>query len=256
MDRARVRVAIVMLAGCAGAGRQLSEWTLDVDGGPRAMALTLPDALFRGIPWREADFVIRADVPLEAGERGRSLTLAFDCFHGPLAVSVDGVELEDIGDVGVGEHRYVIASERTRGASLAVTAAGHKEIDTTGYGFGAAPRLVVGTGTRSSIVIANRAFAMAAATFVLVMTLLFGTLYVLDRRRVADAAFTAACLCAVVPALWALGIAPMWLFGASMCGIAIANLYFFHLDLELGPPPRWLVAAFATVALAFVVTSR
>lgn len=123
----RAVVIAVVVAGCAG-GEQIRDRTLDDD-----THVTLPASLLTDLPLTE--FHLHAHVALGDDARGDTLTVVFDCFHSPLSLAVNGVALTDIGDASVGEHRFVVPPELTRGGKLALDAhAVHDVIALNGFG--------------------------------------------------------------------------------------------------------------------------
>jgi hypothetical protein len=250
---ARILVVAIMV-GCAG-GESLPSWRLEVEGRAET-AVTLPASLLLDVPFAARSYRLVADAPIPPGT-GEPITLVFDCFHGPLALRVDGVEIPDLGDVAVGEHRFVIAAPRgTLHLELRVA---HDVLSMPG--FGVAPRLVRGALTSPGVAATfNRDTAIAELGLIVVFALMFGVAFVLDRKRTQDAAFAAGVLAAAVAPLWQLGILRElfgdWgsvALGIGISGTQLAVLYFVHLAFELGPPPKWMVRLYAALAAANVL---
>jgi hypothetical protein len=242
--RACVAVAVgCALGACAGSGRPLSAWHLDGGGD-----VTLPSTLLsRELPVREVDFVLRAEVPLAPDERGQLLTIVFACYHGPLALEVDGVRLVDEGDTGVGEHLFTLPPAVTDRPALSLAIFARQDGISALFGMRAAPRLAIGAADRSSAVF-DRVVAVAGFVVILVFGLIYGALYLLDRRRVADGAFAAQALAALALPLLDLGalrhLQPFGLavYSFASQGMALAFVAFVHHTFAFGRLPRWLVA--------------
>jgi len=240
----RLGLVLVGLAACAPTGRELPTWQVG------SATLTLPNRTYPALPFREIDFSLRDDVVLTSDERGRELSLRIGCYHGPLSLSVDGHALADQGDTAVGEHVYMLPAALTDRAVLALELDGRLTRTAAMLGIATAPRLAIGPPIRTSAVF-DRYLAIAALVVVLVFALVWGALYILDRRRKADGAFALQAVMASVLPLYELGLLmPLGAFdqAAFVIGIAItqvATLTFVHLALGLGRVPRWLLAMFA-----------
>ncbi len=244
---ARAFAIAVVVTGCSG-GEPIRDWRLD-DG----THVSLPASLLTELPL--SAFHIRADVVLDDGLRGNTLTVAFDCFHAPLSLAVNGVTLPDIGDASVGEHRFILPPELTRGAGLALDV--HAVHDVLALnGFGSAPRLVRGAVTEPGFAARfNRDTAIAELGLIGVFALMFGVSFALDRRRRQDVAFAAGVLFAAVAPMWQLGVLrDLGAWGSISLGIGVAGtqmaaLSFLHATFELGALPRWITCVYAVLAL-------
>jgi hypothetical protein len=249
----RFLAVVAVLGACAAEGEPVHEWTLDVEGGPHGIAVTLPSSPFRELPPREVDYTIRTRVALSHEQRGKTLTLSLDCYHGPLALvagpAIDrpdgGTPIDDIGDTGVGEHRYVIPKQLTDTDALALAAtARHDAAESGVFGFSAVPRLVVGARVeRSAAATFNRYAIVLAGVVDIIFSVLWAILFVLDRRNRAVAAFAVALTGSLGWALWGIGVLPAWTLALSLAVFLLGFIYFVHYNFELGPPPRWLLAA-------------
>ena len=238
----------MLLAACAGDGEPIAAWTLDVAGGAHDVAVTLPSGPFRQLPARETDYTIRTRVALAAAQRARTLTLAFDCYHGALALTANGTPLDDIGDAGVGEHRFVLPAALTDVATLELAAtARHDASESGAFGFSAAPRLVVGAlNTPGAEAVFNRYVIVMAAAVNVIFGVLWAIMYALDRRRNrAVAAFAVANAGSLGWCLWGIGVVPAWSLALSLASFQLGFVYFVHFNFDLGPPPRWVLAAIA-----------
>jgi hypothetical protein len=247
----------VALGACTYAGRPLRTWHLDGGGD-----VTLPSTLAFTLPSHEADFELRDDVALARDERGRELTIVFDCFHGPLALTLDGREITDTGDTSVGEHAYVVPAVLTERPMLALAIRAHWDRNVAFYGFGAAPRLAVGAANHPTATF-ERDASFAALGVALVFGVLFAMLYALDRRRTADGAFAVQALCAVVIMLQDLGTLSTTfgslgfpIFGIAMIAVQLAQIAFLHLSFDLGPWPRRLIGAYIVTAVLYAIGAR
>jgi Protein kinase domain len=242
----RVLAIVALLAGCSD-GRPIRAWTLDVEGAP-SVVITLPNSLTPELPHGEIDFALHTAVSLAPDERGHTLTLVFACYHGALALDVDGAPIEDIGD-GDGEHRFVIPPAQRDRIELRVAA--RQDANSVAFGFGAEPRLVSGSlRSRSSSATFNHAFSIIEAPLVVLIGLLFALLFAIDRSRRSDGVFAIMTLVSLVMPLWHLDLIPLWVFLAGMAIIGPLQALFIHLEFELGPMPRWLVIAYG---LGFLV---
>jgi hypothetical protein len=246
----RALLILVLVAGCSE-GRPIRAWTLEVEGAP-GVAITLPNSLTPELPHREIDFAVRSEISLAPDERGHPLTLVLACYHGAVALDVDGVPVEDIGDIAVGEHRFVIpAAQRD---TIALRVAARQDANSVALGFGAEPRLVTGAvRTRTASATFNHALALIAAPLVVFIGLLFALLLVIDRSRRSDGALAIMVFVSVVIPLWHLGVVPMWMYEVGLSLVGPLQMLFVHLEFELGPLPRWMMA-FGLVFVAAVLS--
>src|SRR5262249_24412750 len=75
-------------------------------------AVTLPrNGVVGGLPKRQ--FTLTTTATLDPAQRGKPLTLIVECFHGELELRIDGKPVADIGEVMVGEHRFLISAEQS-----------------------------------------------------------------------------------------------------------------------------------------------
>jgi len=252
-ERTITLLVAVALAACSH-GEPIQSWQRE------GMRVTLPNGPLRDLPWRDEAYALTADVAVPLGS---SLTLIVDCYHGELTATVDGTRLLDIGDAGVGEHRYLIGPELTGDGRLAIRLDTDREL-LSALGFGVAPRLVPGSQARPTPVARfNRYAAIIELGLIFVFSALFGTLYALDRRRRDDATFALGSLAVAVGPLWQLGVlqAVLGAWAASALGIAIcishvAVLYFLHFGFGAPAPPRWTTRAYAVLAVATPVCQQ
>jgi hypothetical protein len=237
----RAFVVFVVLAGCSLDGRRLETWSLD------GRHVSLPSTLVRELAFRETDFVLTTDVALQPDERGRDLSVVFDCFHGDLALAVDGRRLEDRGDTAVGEHVFhAPASDR---ASLHLVVTAHHDNYSAVYGFGTAPRLTTGPPARTPAAFA-RAVAVTQIGVILSFGLVYAGLFSLDRRRKADGAFAAQAFTALAAPLGlGLHVIPFAVLVLAMVLLSFALLAFVHFAFALGRLPRWLVIPYCVVGI-------
>ncbi len=239
----RALLALLLVAGCSE-GRPIRAWTLDAEGMP-GVAITLPNTLSPELPHREIDFALRTEVSLSPDERGHTLTLVFACYHGALALDVDGAPLEDIGD-GDGEHRFVIPPPQRD--TLALRVAARQDANSIAFGFGAEPRLVTGAvRTRSTTATFNHALSVIEAPLVILIGLLFALLFAIDRSRRSDGVFAIMTFVSLVMPLWHLDLIPLWVFSAALAIISPIQALFIHLEFGLGPVPRWMAIAYGLV---------
>jgi hypothetical protein len=231
----------LVIAGCAG-GQPVAEWTLG-DG----THVTLPATLASELPLDAKDFTARTTVTID-----RPSTLVIDCFHGPLALLANGREIADIGESGVGEHRFVLP------------AAGRLELELHGVhdvltmsGFGTAPRLVNGEERGPGFAARwNHDTAIAELALIVVFAFVFGTAFARDHRRKQDAAFVGGLVCAVIAPVWQLGMLRMFgplgsiVLGLGVAGTQVAVVYFGHFTFHQGALPRRLLRVYAVLAVA------
>jgi serine/threonine-protein kinase len=254
---ARVAVVVALLAGCSAEGTPIRDWTIDVVGGPRATAVTLPGRFSDVLPFGETSYTLRTTVALSPDQRGHSLSLVLDCFHGPLVFTVNGVALDDSGDGAGGAWRFVIPPALTGDPTLALAFTVHYDAGTM-LGFGVAPRLTGGTtGDARSRRIAtfNRYSSIAALCFLLIVGVLYGTLFLLDRSRSEYAAMLMYSLAVTNAPLLQLGVFHS-LFGPIGTNVSIlfslltlgSLLYFLHAAFHLGPVSRRWIVALCTLA--------
>jgi len=156
-------------------------------------------------------------------------------------LTVDDVTIQDLGDTMVGEHRFVLLAPNTDRDVLALRVSAHHDLFTATLGFGAAPMLVAGAqpqrGYKASI---GSTLAIAGITLAAIFAFLFATLFVMDRRNRADAAFAVMSFGAILTICWGCGLGPAWLLFADSAAVGLGILYFVHLEFSLGPPPRLL----------------
>jgi hypothetical protein len=240
-----VRSLLVAIAvvGCGG-GQPIRDWIVDADNGTHDLHVTLPSMFVGKLGWHEVDYTMRTSLTLTPAQRGQTLTIGFECYHGPLALTANGTALADIGDVAVGEHRYVIPP--TAGDSLELVASGRVDLRLLVMGFNGPARLFVGARTQpSAIAVLTRYQFVADLAVGIAIGVLFALLFALDRRRRADAAYAVQQFAALSVPLYGLDLAPAQV-SALMNGLVwLSALYCIHYEFELGRPPRPLVVALA-----------
>ena len=251
----RALLAVVaLLIGCAPEGVELRQWTLD------GRTIALPsNGVVGELPGPNA-YALRTTKNLDAEQRGQALTLVLLCFHGTLDVRINDRLLVDVGDSGVGEHRYVIEPELTAGGQLDITLEVHT--DAIAFGFGVPPKLMRGEIVRpTSVAVFNRQLAVIDLGLIGVFSALFGLSYLLDRRRRQDLAFAGGVLASASAPLLQLGVLLKlgpWLsvaLGISVCITNIAIVYFLHYSFQLKQaPPRWLIRSFLALMVVSVGT--
>jgi tRNA A-37 threonylcarbamoyl transferase component Bud32 len=244
---------LLVLAACGSDGVPVTAWSRD------GHAVTLPgNAWFGDLP-RASSYTLHASVHLPSVDVDQPHTLSFECFHGALQLRAGGVEIPDVGDVAVGEHRFLIGTDHARDGTLELDLL--VKGDPLSVGFGVAPRLASGLITEpSGTARFNRQASIVDLALIAIFALLSGLSYMLDRRRVADGAFAIGVLVSSVAPLAYLGlVAPFGRFGlaiigASICGANLAVIYFLHASFELGPKPRLLIRIYiATLLVAPLV---
>jgi len=245
------------LAGCAD-GRELTEWTLRVDGEPAAVDVTLPSNLLWRLPMRETDYQLVGEYTPTAEERGKTLTLVIECFHAPVELRVDGVVVPDDGDTYVGEHRWTIGPPTTYAArsNLVLSARRVGDIQASLHGV---PRLLIGLRGRSAVVTFNRYADIVVLLLSAFVGFLCACLYLFDREHKEYGVYAIGSACSVVLYFWLLGlVAPVFgsltpaIIASTFNAANLCVLYFVHLAFQLGRPPRvWVWSWSALVALSF-----
>jgi serine/threonine-protein kinase len=238
------------LLGCSAEGRMLDRWLY------AGTEVSLPASSLLGVLPDTTPYSLSVEV--EVADSGPH-TLVLDCFHGELALRVNGDELEDIGDTAVGEHRFVIPERLTLPAT--VTLQIEVLSDPFLLGIEVAPRLERGARmTPGPVAILNRHLALIDLAVIGVFTILFGLSFALDRRRVQDGAFAIGVMLSSVAPLAQLGlltplgvVAPVTI-SVGICGVNIAVVYFIHAVFDVKPLPRLLMMSYAVLAVATPLT--
>ncbi len=109
---------LVVLAACSVPGEPIRDWTLSADGDHTPV--TLPGNFYSKLPMRDQDYTLRASVAIPADLRGRELSVIAPCFHGDIALSIDGARAVDRGDAAAGEHRWPVSVEQSVRGTLAL----------------------------------------------------------------------------------------------------------------------------------------
>jgi hypothetical protein len=242
-DALRIGVAALVLAVLIAAvilvhaiakpiGRPVTDWT------PRPTDVGEP-----------APFALETNLRLNDDERGQPLTLHLDCYHGPLALFVDGVQIADVGEIGVGEHRHVIAAMAATRSHIQLTLVAPNEREWRG--FAAPPYLAVGTLDRSAIATLNRHTSLALLVLATLFAFLSGVLYVVDHRRREYFASFSGSFGLVFVTLYALGLMPAGeqtnlaraapaVLGVSLSAIFLTVLYSVFQAFDLHRPRLWI----------------
>jgi hypothetical protein len=248
----RVVVILAVLVGCASPGEPIRDWVLDVDGGPHDVHVTMPSRLAE-LPLHEVAFHLRADVPLAPAQRGQALTLSLDCYHGRLSATAGGIALEDLGDVGVGEHRFIIAASVGEDA-ISIELAARADQTAITYGIGTVPRLQVGARHEPSArAVANRWLANSGIVICGVLAIVFGVIFLVDRSAKSDGLFAVGSACALLAWLAFLDLVSIAFAGIAGAVAGPALMFFVTYEFEVAPPPRWLVALYVPSGVAAVV---
>ncbi|MFN0252556.1 MAG: serine/threonine-protein kinase, partial [Kofleriaceae bacterium] len=255
MPTSRIWIGVMLLAfaACESPGRPISTWSLAIDtpSSSHVDAVELPLRPYAVMPFVDTEYTLRASVELRDDERTGPVTLAVDCFHGRIRARANGRDLQDIGDAGVGEHRWVIPSATTPTLDLELRAA-WTTLEITGIAL--PPRLVAGIEPgHGAIATFNRTSAIVELGVIAMFCVLYGSLYVMDRRRSNLAVAIAALLSSVGP-LWQLGLLPVIAgpFAGAVIPVSfgatnLVILSFLHHTFRLGPMPVRLVGAIVVV---------
>jgi serine/threonine-protein kinase len=253
-----VRAALVLLvvAACAPDGQRIREWVVQGEGGRETV--TLPGTPGGALGARQRDYTLSAEVAIDPARRGRTLTLIVPCFHGLLEATVDGAPLEDIGEVGVGEHRFVIAPELHRVDRLTLELRAH--VDIWSGAISVAPYLVEGAAGRTTAATLNRYVNIIQLGLVGVLAVLFGGLFLFDRRNTADGAFAVCAVTTIPSVLFVLGWWPRGGIAYAVAGLAssctcqLALIYAVYLACGLGTPSRRWRQLFAALAVFYLLS--
>jgi hypothetical protein len=260
---AAAAVVASFLVGCAhDAGLELTAWTLvPPDGAP--VALTVPAGYGAHLPHERCRYELRTEVRLDAGLRGRDLTLTLQKFDAFAVLHVSGESIEPLGAslldrVRPSERMLVfrVPAALTRGESLPLTlVVEHRDFFTAGLPF--APRLEAtpyGDEAARAEQGLNRTLVVGVIAVLSLLALASALSFGWDRKRAADGWYALLAASLVGWHLAVLGVTQ--LFDArdivhvpffTTVVACIAGIGFVHAHFELGPPPRW---AFAAVALS------
>src|SRR5262249_20765829 len=148
----------------------------------RDVRVVLPNDLREKFHTREASYTLETDVELSAGQRGHAATLVLDCFHAPLALTVDGTDVKDTGEVGVGEHLFLIDGSLTTPAQIHLALSARFNVESQ-FGFGIAPRIVPGSVHGDWVAPLNRYTQEMVFVLDAFFAFTYGILFLLDRRR-------------------------------------------------------------------------
>jgi hypothetical protein len=240
-------------------GTPLLGWTLRVDGVSLDAQVIVPSRLPAHVRNSKAQYTLERELQLSPEQRGRPLTLTLACFHGHLALFVDGVAVVDAGDVAVGDHRYLIGEAITDRARLHLMLAPQAGIDTTHF----VPRLVDGIVGRSWAAVGNRYTQAAAWVVSAFFTFVYGLLSLLDRRRREYLAAFLSCLSVLATQVFGLldietttvaGRIALLVPAFFAMTTLIAFFYFVHLAFPLHRPRRVWLLAFGLEAAVMAAT--
>ena len=265
---AAVALAACFLGCARSGGIEVTAWTLvPPDGAP--VAVTLPGGYGSHLPHERSRYELRTEVPLDAGLRGRDLSLTFPRFDGFAVLRVSG---ESIDPLETSLFDRVRPSERmlvfrvpgalTRGESLPLTlVVEHRDFFTAGVPI--APRLEAtpyGDEAARGEEALNRTLMAGVVTVLSLLALASALSFAWDRKRTADGWYALLATSLVVWHLVVLGVTQLFdsrdivhVPLVTTVGACIAGIGFVHAHFELGPPPRWAFVAVAVVGAAAVV---
>ncbi|MGD0527944.1 MAG: serine/threonine-protein kinase, partial [Polyangiaceae bacterium] len=266
-------VAVLVLAGCSRPAEHvltLRDWTFVGPG--HVTDVHLPARVDALLPHAPCEYHLLAHVDLPPELRGRPLTLAFPFLHARADLRANGTLLVGLdpemrhGYRGTDQPRWRVPAD--------VSQAGALDFDLTvsyrnliSAWLDAPPRLSdTEDGDRAFVLVAtfDRVQAVLGLAVVLLTTVLYGLIFLLDRRRKAHGWLTVQGL--VGAGGYAIiytglsqtmyGVYEHSFVASCLCIGAAASIEFTHEQLGLGKPSRlWWVAALGCVVLGTVVPS-
>jgi len=261
-----------LACGCAPADEHVVElraWTLVAPGRP-PRPLLLPARVNGDLPHHDTEYVLRTTFDPPADLRGRPLTLAFSFLHAKAHLFADGEAMTPLdpamldGFRGVDQPRWRIPARLTRAGpiELELRVEYHHVMNAW---LDVAPRLsdtAEGDARFRAIAWVNRAQAVACLLTVAIMSLLYGIVFLRDRRRKENGwlALQAAFGGAGYALAYADGLSQR-LFGVYensfvpvfLCVGVVASVEFTHAQFALPRPSRawwWALAGCVLVAVA------
>jgi serine/threonine-protein kinase len=273
-----VQLAILLIAilalGCSRTDEHvvtLADWTFVGPDGAR-VPLHLPARVDARLPHADTEYHLLAHVAVPAELRGQRLTLAFPFLHARAVLRANGQELVGLvpemreGFRGTDQPRWRVPPE--------LTATGAIDFDLTvsyvhliGAWLDVPPRLSdTDDGDRAFVFVSrfNHAQAALCLAVVLLTTVLYGLIFVLDRRRKAHGWLTVqGVLGGAGYAIAYVGISqPMYgvyensFVPVCLCIGVAASVEFTHAQFDLGRPSRlWWLAVVGSIVLATCVHS-
>ncbi len=267
-------IAAIALAGCGGADERiltLRDWTfLGPDGATEA--LHLPARVDRRLPNAPTEYRIRAHVEVPDDLRGHRLTLAFPFLHARATLRANGEEMVGLapemreGFRGTDQPRWRIPAEVTRAGAvdLELTISYRHLMN----GWLDLPARLSDTDDGDAmftfVSTFDRAQGAGCLATVSLTSLLYGIIFVLDRRRKAHGWLTLQGIAGGAGyAIAYVGISQR-LFGVYensfvpvfLCLGVTASVEFTHAQFGLARPSRWWWIAFgACVVLAVAFPS-
>jgi serine/threonine-protein kinase len=263
-------VASVVALFAGGGGEvvlPVADWSLETAGGP--VAVRLPARLTDAVPDAAPTFDLTARVSVPAALRGRPLTLGVAFSWARLVLLADGrpapsVEHSFLGlERARGPYLYRIDPEASADGvlDLRLTTIRHRAVGTW---HDVVPRLSAypgGDPVYRAVRLWNDAVAGAALVGLLMVSLIYGMVWLFDRRNRTAALYALSSDFAVVAPLLALGIAgpPLgdWelvLFVAGFWTSGVVATHYLHATFELPLPHRALAFTVPlVVAVAIVI---
>jgi len=267
-------IAAVVLCGCGGRDEHvitLRDWTFEAPDGTTE-ALHLPARVDAKLPKAPAEYRIRAHVEVPVDLRGHRLTLAFPFLHARAKLRANGEAMVGLapemreGFRGTDQPRWRIPADVTRTGSVDLELTVSYRHLMNGW-LDLPPRLSdTEDGDAAFVFVAtfDRAQAAGCLATVSLTSLLYGIIFILDRRRKAHGWLTLQGIAGGAGyAIAYVGISQE-LFGVYensfvpvfLCLGVTASVEFTHAQFGLARPSRWWwVALGGCVALAALFPS-
>ena len=274
VELAILLTALLLLSGCGGAAEHvvtLRDWTfVGPDGAP--VALRLPERVDSRLPHADTEYRLVTHVELPKELSGQRLTLAFPFLHARAELRANGVLMVGLapemseGFRGTDQPRWRIPADVSRSGALDLELTIPYRHLISAW-LDVAPRLSdTEEGDRAFVFVEtfNHAQASMCLAVVALTSLLYGIIFVLDRRRTAHGWLTLQGLAGGAGyAIAYVGIS-QWLYGVHensfvpvcLCIGVAASVEFTHAQFGLGRPSRvWWAGALGCAILAVLVRS-
>jgi hypothetical protein len=249
---------VLWITGCAKGPDQervvdVAAWTLDVDGGPQGVPVTLPRRLddFVG---HDGSFRLRTAVPIPPELRHRPLTLAIPFYTGIVDMRVNGEALPDAATHAEleiyrarGPHLWAIPAALTDVDALAFEMRAKTNRDAMRW-MGTIPHLsdaIYGDHTYRAVKTLNDLSVLMSLGAAAMLAFVYLSLYVLDRRKKSAGYFALQVLTGVMYTSCSYGFTEPFLGprDTAILGLAVplaiwASVVRMRMDLPLPPVSR------------------
>jgi hypothetical protein len=243
---------LLFIAGCSEEGMAIPKWRLDVDGGE----IVLPSEYSARVG-RVPRFRLRAEVDLPEEWRGRQLELAINYLGTPARLYYDGALATELN--------HSLARGSTQGWQLQPEHSRVSlELEIDNYSWfasstGAVPRIGPSLAGYRRALEVNVIAAWIAVVTLLVLSMIHGFAFILDRSRHAHGYYALMALLITPFQLGNVGVLKdphgrdiVFSFGSAAAS-ALTSLWFVHAAFSLGPPPRffrflWLLLGAIAIA--------